>query len=354
MALVTALGGLIAKHASPGHVDLAMLPCSPTDPDMLWVLPPDGKEGQIIHQASELCLMSADCKVQTGAKGALVLDDCKSPCLTGHHVGMNADKWTVGGDPKQQLAIEAGTLHHYVVDASSSRFLGDPPIVLEPWNPKFHTNQQWTVSSGDGAGHTLTAGKAAGSGGYLPHCPTGPCCMGVHHDIVPDGDGGWSLVLLLFVGFALYAVGGVAYGKRRAASDGSRRDRLAACHPHYRQWMHVVGLCRDGWEFSRGVLQPARAWGRAPPVDRGGGLQRRAGKGVRKDKSKDSPNDEQAKSKREKQKHSGKEEKAKIKTKERQGDKRGELSEQLVHAAPAPAALGTTAGGGGRWVHVPN
>jgi hypothetical protein len=47
---------------------------------------------------------------QAGASGALVLDDCKAPCLTGHHVGMNADKWTVGGDAEQPLAIVAGAL----------------------------------------------------------------------------------------------------------------------------------------------------------------------------------------------------------------------------------------------------
>lgn len=79
MALVSNVGGLIAAVGSLGHVDLDILPCNGADPDMLWLLPPTGKEGQIIHQASKLCLMSADCKVETGGKGALVLDDCKTP-----------------------------------------------------------------------------------------------------------------------------------------------------------------------------------------------------------------------------------------------------------------------------------
>lgn len=268
---------------------------------------------------------------------------------------MNADKWTVGADPTQPLAIVAGTLHHYVIDASSSRFLGDPPIVLEPWNSKHFTNQQWTVgaAAGGGTGKTLAAGKPADDGGgYLPHCPTSPCCMGVHHDIVPDGDGGWSVIMLLLLGFTLYAAGGVAYGKRKGVNCDAQRARLAAYHPHYRQLMHMVGLCRDGWEFSRGVLQPARARARARalalPAD--GRATLRAEQSERKHVAK-APryrNEEQTKSKRDKQKHSSGSKKQKT-----QEDK---LSEQLLPAtAPAPGPAPATPGrGGGRWVHVPN
>lgn len=258
------------------------------------------------------------------------------------------------------LADGVGTLHHYVVDASSSRFLGDPPIVLEPWNTKFFTNQQWTVgtATGGGAGHTLTVGKAAGNAGYLPHCPTGPCCLGVHHDIVPDGDEGWSMTLVLVLGCTLYAAGGVVYGKRQAAGADSRRGRLAAYHPHYRQLAHVVGLCRDGWEFSRGILQPARVRARAAPLDRGVGANTmrvavRAVESARKGTSKDPHHGEQrSKSRNNKQKHGSS---SSRKKKEHDMDNRDEISEQLLPAAPTltPAA-GTAAGGGGRWVHVPN
>jgi|EP01043_Picozoa_sp_COSAG02_P038177 hypothetical protein len=64
MALLAAVAPGLISATALGHVDLAILPCNAADPAMLWALPPTGKQGQIIHQASKLCLMSADCKVQ--------------------------------------------------------------------------------------------------------------------------------------------------------------------------------------------------------------------------------------------------------------------------------------------------
>ena len=71
----------------------------------------------------------------------MVLDDCKSSCLSGHHTGMNSAKWVVGGDPTKPLAIVSSNIHSLVLDASTARWLGDPPLVAEPWDAKFFTNQ---------------------------------------------------------------------------------------------------------------------------------------------------------------------------------------------------------------------
>ena len=331
-----------------GHTDLTMLPCNAADPQMLWELPAPslqhGKAGQIIHQPTKLCLMSAGCKVATGIKGALVLDDCHAPCLSGHHVGqLNVDQWTVGNDPKQPLAIVSSTLHNYVIDASSSRWAGDAPLVMEPWDTKFFTNQQWTVGPAQGGGplpgHTLTVGKGAGTGGYLPDCPVEPCCMSAHHDIVPDGDSGWGIIVFLLLALGLYAGGGVAYGKRRDLPKGSPQRGLkqAAYHPHYHKMMHVVGLCRDGVQFSRGFLQPSGGIRRQQHTANAGPLQEPLAPDM-PPKTGDLGGKvklgKHAKTKRDSKKE------------RRHGESRGR--------APESPAEGTVAGGGGRWVHVPS
>jgi hypothetical protein len=56
----------------------------------------------------------------------------------------------------------------------------------------------------------------------------------------------FSLVVLLCL--ALYVTLGVAWG-RRASGSGSGG---LSTHPHFAQWMEIVGLCQDGVVFARG------------------------------------------------------------------------------------------------------
>ena len=78
----------------------------------------------------------------------------------------------------------------------------------------------------------------------------------------------------------------------------------------------------------------------------------KAGESVRKGKFKDSQRVGDAKRDKQKQKQ------RRDKQKEQEKGTRVGPSEQLLPAttspSPTPANLGTVAGGGGRWVHVPN
>jgi hypothetical protein len=146
------------------------------------------------------------CKDTPGIADSVIIDDCaelhKSGCLAGHHRGMNSDKWNIGlkpGNPPEPepLAIVSSNMNRLVIEASTE--LG---LSMSPW-VKTSAGQQWTVGATavgpTGPGNTLTLGEGVGI------CPGRlPCCMTVHHDIVPDGDGGWSVVALLVVVLGLY------------------------------------------------------------------------------------------------------------------------------------------------------
>ena len=110
---------------------------------------------------------------------------------------------------------------------------------------------------------TLQAGKAVGSSGYLPTCPSGSCCLAAHHDYVPDGDEGWVGSMLLLVAAGLYLGGGVAMGLVHNNSR-TRKRPLAANHPHYPWLVELAGLVRDGLHFT------ARVWGNRGDGVRGG------------------------------------------------------------------------------------
>ena len=47
--------------AVPQHVDLAMVPCSAADPEQQWTLPGAGQAGNIVHEATSLCLLASGC-----------------------------------------------------------------------------------------------------------------------------------------------------------------------------------------------------------------------------------------------------------------------------------------------------
>ena len=211
---------LLASAPLHAHTDIAMLPCRAGDPQMLWTLPPDGKSGQIVHQLSGFCVLMKGCSDTLGQP--VVLDDCaalhKSGCLSGHHRGMNSDKWIVGEKPDKPLAIISANGHKYVIEASTE--LG---LSMNTW-VEASVYQQWsvgsTVAGPRGPGHTLTLGTGVG----ICSGPTSePCCMTVHHDIVPDGDGGWGMIALLLVVVGLYL--GVNFSLTLSRSHTRARTR---------------------------------------------------------------------------------------------------------------------------------
>jgi hypothetical protein len=172
-----------------------------------------------------------------------------------------------------------------------------------------------------------------------------------------------------------YLGGGVALGnwrdKRGGGAAGSQRDRLAAFHPHYRQLENLVGLCRDGVTFSRGVLGLGGGGGgvrwrnnQNEPLLTG---RRSSSSDVETHTTAKSSPKKKEKSAKEKRKHrhqpDGKHERGKEgsgKGKDREGFARdpGEHAEVGGGGggsvdAPQPTAKGTSSAGGGRWVHVP-
>jgi hypothetical protein len=129
---------------------------------------------------------------------------------------------------------------------------GGPPLALRTWIKATTPAQQWLVGPAGkppgGAGHTLQIGKSADGKGYLPSCPADPCCLAAHYDVVPDGDGGWSLVVAVTAVSMLYICGGLHLGRKRGL----------CAHIHIEQARQVWGLVQDGWAFvrSRGSLRP--------------------------------------------------------------------------------------------------
>eukprot|EP01052_Picozoa_sp_SAG31_P014416 SAG31_NODE_894_length_11172_cov_25.790572_6_plen_371_part_00 len=352
---------LAAARLDParGHIDVELRPCKSTDPDQLWVVPAEGTSGNIMHAASKQCLLAKDCK--DDPLTALVLDKCQASCLPSHRMAatFSPSQEAHSDTPK---AIVSAMMKKLVIDASSERFSGDPPLVLEPWDEKFFTNQQWTATAGPGgatAGQTLRVGKSADSGGgYQPHCPQEPCCLAIHRDIVPDGDGGWSLIALLLVVVALYLGGGVAFGRWRWArrqQHGSGGTSvapapLAALHPHYGRLLELGGLVADGLQFTQskvtGTEQIQQTSANASSSGSksahvAGNLPQGGGSKVKKDKR-------TKKDKKEKKKDKGYEDRSTPLIASRSDPPALETKSVVDGGVPKT----TPSGGGGRWVHV--
>lgn len=219
------------------HTDLALRPCDAEDPEQLWTLPAVAVAGNFVHASTQKCLMANGCNDDPTT--ILVLDDCTPTCLS------------------QQK--QAGTFilqnHGRIVSQMIKQLVvhsGPPRVALRKWQKTYDPGQQWTVgpaSEPAGKGFTLQVGKSADGKGYLPLCPKDPCCLTTHYDVVPDGDGGWSLVAAIFGVILLYLCGGLYLGRKR----GHRT------HIHVEQSKQVWGLVRDGWAFalSRGRVRRA-------------------------------------------------------------------------------------------------
>ena len=137
----------------------------------------------------------------------------------------------------------------------------------------------------------------------------------------------------------------MAYGQRTGGDPG------LGGHPHHAKWVEIFGLCNDGLAFVKTRLAGR---GRA-----GGGYQAvqsaKAGGGggePKRLKAKDSGDRGGSSAKKEKKE---KKEKAEKKEKRERGPADSAPAVAAPAVAPAAAApvAGTSAGDGGRWVHVP-
>ena len=153
---------------------------------------------------------------------------------------------------------------------------------------------------------------------------------------------GVDFLLLLGIGSCTYLLGGVA----AAAKTQGKPLRLGS-HPHLPQWAELHGLFLDGLGFAHGIAvgRSARR-GRAIIRTDGGGpsqiLRKRGSRG-----EKDGNASSKRKQKKEKKKGmSGKEQAS--------SPPQNPMTDLLLAPAPAPPAVGTVAGGGGRWVRVPD
>ena len=174
---------------------------------------------------------------------------------------------------------------------------------------------------------------------------------------------GWSLVGAALVGTVVYLVGGVAFGRKLRGKADAAAGGLAA-HPHYSRFVMVHGLVMDGVAFARGQ-------GRRP----GGGGGRGGGGGytrvVKEGGARDGTGRDRGDSGKEGSKRSSKKEKKQRRKESRNADPSGATAAAPAAAAPAAAAAAaavvaapklaapasgarqSTAGDGGRWVHVP-
>ena len=169
-----------------------------------------------------------------------------------------------------------------------------------------------------------------------------------HVGVAVRCSGGWTGPILILTAAALYTGGGVLWGRRTGV--GPATSSFLSVHPHWAKWTEVAGLVQDGVVFTRRRLKAGGAAGGIAPARetplageengrrRGGD----AGASTRSPRKKSSRKGEQ-------------------KLRNGQHDSERETEEAAgtpatAPRAPAPSApaAGTTAGDGGRWVHVPN
>ncbi len=171
----------------------------------------------------------------------------------------------------------------------------------------------------------------------------------------------WGLPFLLFFGLAagFYIGGGIAMGMRRSSAKGGGLATMLTMHMHYRYWIEVVALCSDGVLFASrrsGIGGLDGAGKRYTPVARSAvppSHQPTPGRAAT-----ESSNREKKSSRERKGEKRGKKQKGDTRDRNISGEASPLVSAPVPTPAPAPAPVaglsGTAAGGGGRWVHVPN
>ena len=224
-----------------GHVDITLLPCDPHDQMQLWTMPARGMGygGTLSHQSTKLCLMPQGCDVDEGTP--LVLDDCASSCASSHP---DADTFTLhhpsGANPRA-LELSKSTPRLFASASSSAPF-----ATLAEWDTESPDHQEWTSALPyQGPDHILQVGTGK-DGKALCDAPSGACCLGAQHDVLPDGDGGWVLIVALAWVAALYVFGGVYLGHQRTGRY---------THLHIEQGKQVLGLVKDGCDFTMAALR---------------------------------------------------------------------------------------------------
>ena len=192
------------------------------------------------------------------------------------------------------------------------------------------------VGHGKGYGPDPCSGVSKRLGVAVRCCPAGKCPI----------SGGASLSLVLVALALAYLAGGVALGSRVNGAGVSLQ-----AHPHYPNWLHVVGLMQDGVSFVRG----GRAGGYARVGRDGGVAAERPPKGesARSGGQRSGPSSRQPEKEPRQASDRGESRKKKAKRRRENSEATGTAAERpAAEPASAPAA-GTPSAGGGRWVHVP-
>ena len=165
---------------------------------------------------------------------------------------------------------------------------------------------------------------------------------------------------------ALYLVAGIYGPLARGSTQGLTAKQSLTVHPHYHQWVEVVGLAADGAAYVK-----ARQAGKATPLASHHHRQQQQQHREQRDGSnyRTQGSSGEERGARQRKEHQ-KEKRSSSKSKSRSSTGEGpDLEQSLVgpagqsglltasseaSAGAAAAAAGTAAGGGGRWVHIPN
>jgi len=150
---------------------------------------------------------------------------------------------------------------------------------------------------------------------------------------------GWTLVGLILGGGAAYLAVGAGIRHRQG-------QRGAALLPHRAEWLALHALALDGVAFARSGGGRAAGRQRGGQGDEGRGDERaeKAGKRERKQKHETSEKERKRKGKR----------RTEDRTQPLLADAGAGTAEPQRDGADGDAAKSSSAGGGGRWIHVPS
>ena len=173
-----------------------------------------------------------------------------------------------------------------------------------------------------------------------------------------SGAWGTPFLVVVVLGLAVYLGGGVALRVRTAGAAPSLRS-----HPHFGEWQELRSLFEDGLAFarSRGKRSNPRPGGgggsvRAPLREESGrGTDEARGDGRRSSQKRDSAGgggEKQQKKKKERREKEQRRDQSPI-----EGEDGAAATAEVVQVVPSPVATApvgsSSAGDGGRWVHIP-
>eukprot|EP01047_Picozoa_sp_COSAG01_P072263 COSAG01_NODE_11445_length_1931_cov_1.588428_2_plen_418_part_00 len=186
-----------------------------------------------------------------------------------------------------------------------------------------------------------------GGKGLSPRGKAGETCGGPWKNAVMRIDcglrWGWQFLIVFALGGCAYIGLGVARPCFR--NKGLPLRQMLSVHPHYAHWREVAALCRDGLHYAQ-----ARVHGRQPVARR---EVTKASSPQSASSSKASKRGSQSSDSGKGPKKKGKSQ-SKSKSKSKNAASAEEVRESLVGSGDRSGATGTAAGGGGRWVRVPD